>query len=188
MGKIKWCKRHKKYTYGKCPICKDRKKEMYFAHPFPMIGTKLEAEAMKAIADKGYIPINPFEKEGHLEDKYGGPYYEKVSREFARDIVDADLETVDELDGVIAFLPRKWLEENTKAYLPIGTPMEIMHAHQKGKYVIIITERPSPFLLCYSDEFYESLEDFINDKQTQLASDYYKDAEFVDVRKKKGEK
>jgi len=182
MGKVRYCAIHDTWTYGECELCKNAKPRIYFAHPFPLRDTDLELRVMEAIEEKGYDVYDPFTQESDLESKYGGRYYDLPTKAFAEEIVKTDLAKVEELDGVIAFLPIEWLKENAPGYMTIGTPMEIKHAYERGKKVIIISERPNPFLVCHCNEYYLTIEDFENGEKLSLDGRSFKSVSYEVVK------
>jgi len=133
--------------------------KIYFAHSFELRGT--QEERLFIIQLKQKFPsakiINPFEKETELEAKYDGEYYQNPNFNFAKDIIESDLDLLDSCDIICALIP----EGN---YRIIGTSMEIMYAWVKRKYVIVICEdkkRPRhPWLWYCANEFYSNREEF----------------------------
>lgn len=113
-----------------------KKSKCYFAHSWTLKGTELEAEIIKHLSDF-YDVINPFEEEDLLEDKYGHPYYEYPTKDFAKDIVEADIQKMKEADVLIAYVERK---------RQVGTIFEIFYFSQiLKKPVVVISDSPSPF-------------------------------------------
>jgi len=158
-------------------------KQAYFAHPFELWKTPKELEIMEMISKRGWVPFNPLTKEDWLNVKYEVQcYYDNPTVDFAHEIVAMDLKALDESQILIAYLPGN--------FKGIGTIMEIMYAWKKKKYIVIISEgkKPSrwqrflhrileiilrkryvdrsshPWILSAADEFYSSLEDFVNQK------------------------
>lgn len=113
-----------------------KRSKCYFAHSWALRKTKIEAEIIKQLSEF-YEVINPFEEEELLEDKYGHPYYEYPTKEFAKDIVEADIKKMEQADVLVAYVERR---------RQVGTIFEIFYFSQiLKKPVIVICESPSPF-------------------------------------------
>ncbi|OLS14796.1 MAG: hypothetical protein RBG13Loki_1555 [Promethearchaeota archaeon CR_4] len=130
------------------------KKSVYFAHPFDTWKTELEQKIADILRERGYDVVNPLDKENCLNEKYGVfGYYEQPSLPFAHDIVKYDFEMLTACDEYFGWLP--------KGITIVGTVVEMIWACRQGKPVTVLSYKPNPFLLVYSDKFFASLEDFI---------------------------
>jgi hypothetical protein len=129
----------------------------------------------KILEERGYEVVNPFKTEDKLNTKYGvSNYYEKPSLEFATEIVERDYEMVEECDAYFGWYP--------KGVTMIGTPLELAHAVQHKKYIIVMCYKPQPFLWVHAHAFYLGYDNFKNgiegvkveeflNKQTKLDDD-----------------
>ncbi len=130
---------------------------VYFAHPFDTWKTEMEQKIIDILSKRGYQVVNPFVTEQRLNQKYGVPgYYEKPSLPLAHDIVREDFEMLSTCDEYFGWLP--------KGISIVGTVVEMMWACKQGKPVTTLGYKPNPFLLVYSDRFFSSFEDFMQDR------------------------
>lgn len=128
---------------------------IYFAHPFDTIGTEKESEIKEKLSES-YEVCDPFETEEELNKKYGvDNYYDNPTKEFAFSILTADKDKVYKCDELFAWIP--------KGITTIGTVIEMMWANGVGKLVTVLSYKPQPFFVQYSDTLYTSYEDFMND-------------------------
>ncbi|MHC1591754.1 MAG: nucleoside 2-deoxyribosyltransferase [Candidatus Helarchaeales archaeon] len=122
---------------------------IYYAHPYRMRGSEEEKHHIKVLEEKGFEVYDPFIGEGDVEKRHGGPYYSNPTIEFARELVEKDLEMVEKCDWLIAIMVGS-----------TGTAMELMYAWTLGKKIISIDSRHHPFPMVLSDYLYETFEEF----------------------------
>jgi len=131
-----------------------RRISLYLSHPIwerewiRNVEKKLERE-LKVVFVNPFYDIPRTDIESINEGKIS-PYGRK--REY-KTIVERDLETIDEVDGLLAFLP----------YPTIGVSMEIFYAgYILKKPVFVITESQAlhPWVRACSKGIYRNLEDF----------------------------
>ncbi|PSP80497.1 hypothetical protein BRC81_02065 [Halobacteriales archaeon QS_1_68_20] len=67
---------------------------------------------------------------------------EEMPPEIVEALVHRDLELVEEADAVLAYLPRP----------SCGTTAEIVHAHDLGLPIVVVSEEPPTFIRYYADE------------------------------------
>jgi nucleoside 2-deoxyribosyltransferase len=134
-------------------MMEEKKKTIYFAHPFDKWRSKREEMIMRTLKEMGYEPLNPFDSESDLNEKYGvDNYYQAPSKEFAQDIVDVDRKRVEECDEIFCWIP--------KGVTMIGTIIEMMWAHELGKKITVLCYKPQPFLMVYADKLYVGYDNF----------------------------
>lgn len=119
----------------------EKKKRVYFAHPYNRWKSAREGYIEKTLVDLGYDVINPFDNEEELMRKYNiNKFYEKPNVHLAGEIVELDYETLEKCDIIFA-----WIPKNSN---PFGTVIELMWAREMKKEIIILSYRPNPFF-CY---------------------------------------
>jgi nucleoside 2-deoxyribosyltransferase len=87
------------------------------------------------LEDAGYEVINPFRKENpfiHDLKWDNGKVVGELSAENCEWIVETDFKLIDESDAVVMIYPQKPIPT-------IGTPCEMLYAHQKNKPLYIFT-------------------------------------------------
>jgi len=132
------------------------KPKIYFAHPFDKWQTPREDQIEKILESRGYIVVNPFKEEDKLNEKYGvNNYYENPTYNFAKDIVDKDYQMVSDCDEYFGWFP--------KDVTMIGTPIELVWAHDLGKKITVLCYKPQPFLWMMADVFYIRYRNFRDD-------------------------
>jgi len=136
--------------------------KFYFAHPYKTRDSAGERRIIHVTRNKGHEIINPFDGEDDILEEHGvKEYYGNVKQAVARSFFYRDLNQVKECDAIIGWVPRGRIQA-------VGTPMELMYAwrekkaSKKKKYIIIISEIPSPFFICIADEFYPTIHDYEN--------------------------
>jgi len=132
----------------------DNMRKVYYAHPYVTRTTKGELDIIRISREKGYRIMNPFDGEDSILEEHGvKEYYGNVKRAVAKSFFDRDLELLRSCDSILGWVPKGIGQ-------PVGTNMELMYAWMKEKYVIIISEIPSPFFICIADEFYRTISDY----------------------------
>lgn len=146
----------------------EAKPRVYFAHPYSKRDSQDAARIIATLEQTDNIVLNPFAGERELEEHVGHTYYEKPTREFAEAIVERDMNLLRTADGILAWLPADGPM--------IGTSMELgmflsrpypFRQHGPGpifmSFSYAICPVRHPFLVTLVDEFYTSVDAFIDD-------------------------
>ena len=138
-------------------MIENKKKTIYFAHPWDKWQSKREEMIERTLEKMGYEVVNPFKEENKLNEKYGvDNYYENPTIEFATEIVDKDYIMVQECDEYFGWFP--------KDVAMIGTAIELAWAKAMDKKITVLCYKPQPFLLVMADVFYLGYENFSDNK------------------------
>lgn len=137
----------------------EHKTTIYFAHSTSMMNTKKEQEIIEVLEKRGYMVINPFEKEDEICQKYGVKnYYEAPTKKFAEEIETKDWELVDKSAEYFG-----WFECDFGIKTLIGTSIEMDRSYLMGKKITVIINILHPFVWNRANIIYLSYDDFIRD-------------------------
>ena len=130
----------------------------YFAHPFKLMDTTEKMDILKELLSRQLIVVDPFREEQDILDEFGvDKYWGNESWELARRIWTKDLGQISSCRLLLAWVPTY---ESA-----LGTMSEIAYAYEHGKFIQIISPIHHPSFAVYADQYFESINDFINRRE-----------------------
>lgn len=129
-------------------------RKLYFAHPWVKRFDPMKAQMIRGLEKLGWEIFDPLDPSGVTKEeneKFGGEFYETpITDERVRYIVERDYTKILEADVLFAWVPS---DAQT-----VGTICEILFAHRLRKRIIIISDRPSPWLWFYASRSFMRLQ------------------------------
>jgi len=137
--------------------------KVYFAHPHRTIGTAEEKVLIREMEKRGWEVINPFENNPG-EEIMGRIKRGAFSIFDAIELVQHDFASIGICTAVLVWLPNK--------VSTVGTICELVQAVKLRKATIVIHQtdrgRPHPWAAYYANQYYLTVQDFIDRKVVAL--------------------